>query len=452
MGISIRDVTVIVPTRSRKEQVGALLSKLKHPHDLVTVVVDEGREADDLPSSLNGQVILKCPKDAGAAKAMEAGIVAAKTSHVLCIGDDLTLDPDCIDEAIKFYNFNFSGQDAVVGLNQQVERDAWLGCFVLMSKKFYMDYCHPTPYKRFYQDTEWTCKAKALGRFAICEKAKVEHPWEPHHREDLEAELPIFNERMDKFRLELAKSRNVFIGVPVFGGVDVNFFDSMMKFVQTKDQLQCKIAVVAGDSLVARARNVLTTEFLKSDCTHLLFIDSDLVFSSEHVARILSHDEDIVGGFYPKKQQGPPELVFNTLLPPAPMDARRLTPVRYIGTGFICVKRRVFEKMIEEMGDDLIFEVDGRKGKISFDFWPVGVYKYKDGTRRYLSEDWYFCQRAIDLGFTVYGDNAIILKHSGSALYPLKTQEAELFGRLPASGPPRDAAARLESPLVEAAA
>ncbi len=452
MGISIRDVTVIVPTRSRKERVGTLLSNLKHPHDLITVVVDESRRDLDLPNNLNGHVVVTCPDDAGAAKAMEAGIVAAKTSHVLCLGDDLTLDDNCIEEAIKFYNYNFGGQHGVVGLNQQVERDAWLGCFALMSKQFYMKHCHPTPYKRFYQDTEWTCKAKALGVFGICESAKVTHPWEPHHEEDLAAEFPIFNSRMAEFRADLAKQRNVFIGVPVFNGVDVHFFDSMMKFVQAKGELQCKIAVVAGDSLVARARNVLTMEFLRSDCTHLLFIDSDLIFSADHVARLLSHDEDIVGGFYPKKQQGRAELVFNTLIPPAPMDERRLTPVRYIGTGFICVKRRVFEKMIEEMGDQLIFEVDGQKGKTGFDFWPVGVYKYKDGTSRYLSEDWYFCQRAIDLGFKVYGDNAILLKHSGAAVYPLATQEQELFGRLPVNGPSRDAAARADSPLVAAAA
>lgn len=454
MGISIRDVTVVVPTRSRKEQVGTLLSSLNHPHDLVTVVVDEGREKEDLPDNLNGQVVLKVKPDLGPVKAVEDGIVSAKTSHVLVLGDDLTLGKDCIAEAIKFYNEKFDGQDAVVGLNQQVERDKELACFALLSRKFYMDLCYPMPYRRFFQDTEWSEKAKLVGRFGVAENARVTHPWEPHHKEDMDREYPVFLERMHRFHVSIMPEKRVFIGIPVFNQVDVHFFDSVMKFAQhNSDKVSCKIAVVAGDSLVPRARNTLTMEFLKQqDCTHLLFIDSDLIFSGDQIERLLSHDVDIVGGFYPKKQQGNPELVFNTLTPPAPMDSRRLTPVKYIGTGFMCVKRCVFEKMIEELGDEIIFKVDGQENKFGFDFWPVGVYKYPDGTRRYLSEDWYFCQRAIDLGFTVYGDNGVLLKHSGSAVYPLKTQEQQLFSRLPVNGPAGTAAASLASPPCEAAA
>jgi len=456
MGIGIRDITVIVPTRSRKEQVGALLSSINHPHDLVCLVVNEGRESEDLPTNLNGHIVVKCAKDAGPVAAAEKGIAEAKTTHFILLGDDVKIEPDCIPEAVKCYNESFGDLDAVVRLNAKSEAgDEDLACFPLMSKKFYMDLCYPVPYHRFYQDTEWTAKAKLLGRFAVAENAKLYHPWVPHHRDQIASELPMFQERMALFQksmiAQVPEKTSLFVGVPIFNSVDVHFFDSAIKFLKTNDSIRCKFAVVAGDSLVPRARNTLTMEFLKSDCTHLLFIDSDLIFGADQVARILSHDEDIVGGFYPKKQQGDPELVFNCLTPPAPMDHRRLTPVKYIGTGFICVKRRVFEKMIEEYGDEMIFSVDGKPGTFAFDLWPVGVYKYKDGSRRYLSEDWYFCQRAIDLGFTVYGDNGVILKHSGSAVYPLRTQEEKLFKRLPTSVA-ATAAAPPASPLCEAAA
>lgn len=220
----------------------------------------------------------------------------------------------------------------------------------------------------------------------------------------------------------------LFIGVPVYGSIDCHFFDAWPKFEDAAAHLDYVRFFQFGDSLVSRARNSMTMEFLKTDCTHLLFIDSDLVFSVEHVDRILSHDEDIVGGFYPKKKDGYPELVFNPTIPPSPMDERRLTETRYMGTGFLCIKRRVFERMISELGDELVFKVDSQE-KVGFDFWSVGVYKFKDGSRRHLSEDWYFCQRAIDLGFKVYGDNGILLKHSGNAVYPLKTQEPELLGK-----------------------
>ena len=165
MGISIQDVTVIVPTRSRKEQVGTLLSKLNHPHDRVLLVVDEGGDGEHLPDGLNGQIIVHCAKDAGPVAAMERGIVESKTSHVLPLGDDVVLEPNCIEEAVKFYNERFGDADAVVRLNATSEAgDQELACFPLMSRKFYMDLCFPVPYRRFYQDTEWTAKAKLVGR------------------------------------------------------------------------------------------------------------------------------------------------------------------------------------------------------------------------------------------------------------------------------------------------
>ena len=225
----------------------------------------------------------------------------------------------------------------------------------------------------------------------------------------------------------MGKNIKPFLAVPTYGPIDVHFFAALQDFTKAAKSYDYELKFLYGDSLVARARNSLTMEFLASDCSHLLFIDSDLVFSLDQIKRILSHNEHVVGGFYPKKQQGPVEFVFNCNEPPSPMDERRLTPVKYMGTGFLCVSRHVIETMIEKLGDDIIFKVDQKDIKFAFDFWPVGVYKFKDGTRRYLSEDWYFCQRAIDLGFTVYGDNAICLKHSGGAVYPLATQEEGLF-------------------------
>lgn len=245
-----------------------------------------------------------------------------------------------------------------------------------------------------------------------------------------------------------APKKKLFIGIPIYGGVDPNFMLCLMKLV-SDFSVSCVVRPCIGDSLVSRARNSLTREFLDSDCTHFLQIDSDLVFSNEHIKRILSHDEDIVGGFYPKKKQGDVELVCNSLSPQPPMDSRRLTPLKYIGTGFLCVSRRVFEKMIDELAEDILYVSDSGEKRIEYDFWKVGVYKFPDGTRRYLSEDWYFCQKALDLGFTVWGDNGVLLRHSGHALYPLKTQESQIFSKSPATAA-ADMTAGADSPLTPA--
>jgi len=184
-----------------------------------------------------------------------------------------------------------------------------------------------------------------------------------------------------------------------------------------------------GDSAVGRARNSITRKFLESDCTHLLQIDSDLIFSINHVHRIMMHDEPIVGGYYCKKQEGAPQLVKNGCLGHSEVKENGLQQERYIGTGFLRVAREVFEAMIDKLGDDLMYHPDHDPTLTEYDFWKMGVYKYADGTRRWLSEDWYFAQMALDLGYKVWGDRAILLGHAdGGTIYPLSYQEETLYG------------------------
>ena len=44
------------------------------------------------------------------------------------------------------------------------------------------------------------------------------------------------------------------------------------------------------------------------------------------------------------------------------------------------------------------------------------------GKRRYLTEDWWFCQSWIDCGGKVFGDARVVLQHIGQITFPLKSQ------------------------------
>ncbi len=227
--------------------------------------------------------------------------------------------------------------------------------------------------------------------------------------------------------------RKVFIAIPIMRDPDVHFFHCAMHLQEEMllKGVHGQIKDHVGDSAVARARNTLTREFLESDCSHILFIDSDFVFSVDQIKRLMDHDEPIVGGLYCKKQQGlPPQLVLNATFKPCERRPDGLMEVRYIGTGFLRVAREVFEKMIEVYGDEISYPTDWDNTIIEWDFWRMGVYKYPDGTKRYLTEDWFFCQMALDLGYKVFADMAVLLKHSGNALYPLDYQERVIFPQL----------------------
>ena len=212
------------------------------------------------------------------------------------------------------------------------------------------------------------------------------------------------------------------VALPIYGSLHAETAQCLHRLLM-EPPCDLKLAMNLGDSLVSRSRNTLTADFLETDCTDMLFIDSDLIFSPDHVRRIASHDLDVVGGFYPKKQEGPVQWVCNCLdgKQPPPDPKTSLQQVKYIGTGFMRVRRIVFELMREQWGDVIGYVADGTKRK-EYDYWTVGVHRFHDGTRRYLSEDWYFCQRWLDMGGLVWADAGIVLKHLGQAAYPLKSQ------------------------------
>lgn len=223
---------------------------------------------------------------------------------------------------------------------------------------------------------------------------------------------------------------HVFIGLPSHEFISPLFVQALMQFThEASFHLSLKWNI--GDG-ISRARNVLTADFLETDCTHLLFVDTDLIFSAAHVERLLSHRQPLVAGFYSKKWEGPLEWVCNTFdrdQPPAREDG--LQEVKYIGTGFMLIERAVFEKMGKAL--DVWYRQDG-SGRIEWDFWPIAIHRFADGGRRYLSEDWNFCQRWRDLGGTVFGDTRVILRHIGQAIYPLQSQ-APQPSDVPASAP-----------------
>lgn len=209
----------------------------------------------------------------------------------------------------------------------------------------------------------------------------------------------------------------VMLASPIYGDVTYDFMACLMR---AQESPPCSLVVHchAGDSLVSRARNNIAAKFLESDCTHLMMVDSDIVFSPEHISKLLSRDRDIIGGLYPKKMKTL-AWVCNVLPEVGPEDDGTQR-VKYIGTGSMLVKRRVFERMIEAYGPQIAYSPDaGEEGGTKHDFFPVGVYRTPDGHGRYLSEDWYFCQRWLDLGGEVWADLTVVHHHIGRAVYPL---------------------------------
>ena len=225
--------------------------------------------------------------------------------------------------------------------------------------------------------------------------------------------------------------RSVFVAMPVYRQMDSFTAQALLKLVadqMSKGEFDLKIRMHIGECPIGRARNDLTHDFLKSDCTHILFIDSDIIFSYEQVKKILMSDEDVVGGFYVKKQEGVVAPVCNTFNSIDKPRLDGLVKVKYMGTGFLRVSRKVFEVMIQKKGNELAYIDDGDGKTVKHDFWRMGVYQDPHtGLKRWLSEDWQFCQFAMECGFDIWADASILLQHSGMAIFPLSYQVKQLY-------------------------
>lgn len=165
-----------------------------------------------------------------------------------------------------------------------------------------------------------------------------------------------------------------------------------------------------NESLIQRARNSSAARFLRTGFRKLMFLDADIEFDPESVARLWNMDADIAVGLYPMKRKDCPlgawrdgKLVDLSECPDTPFE------VDYAGTGFMMIDRSVLERMRREWP-----EREHEEGSVgdSFAWFDPRV---EDGI--YLSEDYAFVKDARSLGFKVLADPAIRLIHHGSYGY-----------------------------------
>jgi len=239
---------------------------------------------------------------------------------------------------------------------------------------------------------------------------------------------------------------NILICIPCFGGNVSNLtFHSLLNTLRwLNDQgHNIRIETLPTESLINRARNKFVTQFLDNkdfNGTHLLFIDADIGFNIENLKRIIDFNGDVVTCTYPVKgfywqqlldriKDNKPMneklmrdylLQFNVNLYPNIQFKDGFAKVKESATGFMMIRREVFTKIMDK-NPNLKYKPDLRTGiegsDNAYDFFPVGIYKEKDGVNRFLSEDYYFCRLAEECGFEIWTDLATPITHLGSTEY-----------------------------------
>ncbi len=198
---------------------------------------------------------------------------------------------------------------------------------------------------------------------------------------------------------------------PCYGGnITEVCFSSYLGFtiMALQNNINFQIDTLSNESNVNRARNTCAAKFLSGDCTHLMFVDADIQFDPKDIVKLINHDKDIVGGIYPQKTL-PPKMVVNTINNGETQG--NLIEVGTLGTGFMMIKRIVFEKMIQEGATPYTDAIglSPEENSNQYDFFQCTI----DSKGRYLTEDWSFCRRWRELGGKIWADKTIGLTHVG---------------------------------------
>lgn len=226
----------------------------------------------------------------------------------------------------------------------------------------------------------------------------------------------------------------LFLATPCYGGLCLDaYVMSIIKLqiLLIQENIQLYIDTTENESLVHRARNVAVGRFMqKSDCDYFMFIDADIHFDPEAVVRLIKSGHDVSVACYPKKvvmweqaayavKDGDERnmamlsssLVINFGASNRPI-INGFIEILDGPTGFMCIKRDVFERMEKEY-PELNCRNDHQNRE--FDFYHAAFDCMIDPeSKRYLSEDYAFCRRWQQMGGKIWADINTTLGHIGN--------------------------------------
>jgi hypothetical protein len=250
--------------------------------------------------------------------------------------------------------------------------------------------------------------------------------------------------------IEELRKRKLFLAAPMYGGQCAGMFAKSvadLSSICTSNGIELRSYFLFNESLITRARNYCVDEFMRSDCTHMMFIDSDIGFDPRDVLAMLAlqsddSEYDVLAGPYPKKciswekiklavdkgvadedpnvlEKYVGDFVFNPKGGGGNIRIDQPVEVMEVGTGFMMTRRSAFQKF-EAAFPQYSYKPDHVRTEAFDGSREIMQYfqaEIDPVSKRYLSEDYWFCQKMISIGGKVWYCPWMKLQHVGSYIF-----------------------------------
>lgn len=205
----------------------------------------------------------------------------------------------------------------------------------------------------------------------------------------------------------------IFIATPAFEGkVHVPFAISLAEtsVLLSMHQIGVQYQIVTSGSLLEAERNRLVDAFLRSDCTHMLCLDSDLGWPAQAVLALLQKNEDFIAGVYPTRLDKSftfrPKVDEKQRVIANP--EKQLLEMESIPAGFMLIKRCVFERIMDKF-PEIKFTPKAKDVPPGFAFFLCEIWEGE-----FWGEDYTFCRRVRESGTRIWVDPMIEFDHAGN--------------------------------------
>lgn len=266
--------------------------------------------------------------------------------------------------------------------------------------------------------------------------------------------------RIDPIELQ-NRGVKLFLATPMYGGQCHGMYAKScldLASICVHMGIELQVHYLFNESLITRARNYCCETFLNSNCTHMIFIDSDIGFNPMDIIAMITlmtdeSDYDVMTGNYPKKtiawekvvqavdagigRENPTDLekyvgdfVVNFKTDQKSVRIDEPCEIYEGGTGMMIIRRKTLEKITEAFPQymyrpDHVRSAGFDGSKKIMQFFQAEI---DTSTERYLSEDYWFSRKCQEIGMKIWNCPWISGQHCGNMIYNSTLKDLAMIG------------------------